>query len=365
MDDAERVQQVLTIAAEPPGPPVSPPGPRFIRRARVYRRHRHQFAMAMAMLITLAVAVPLALFYGSRSPTPVAAPSQPPRAFGAAAPLQRLVHGPATPQQRDCRSADVRGGAELRPAPNGVLGVVELRGDKCSLDVDPASITLLDRAGRPLGVSVHPEPNPNPGRAVRPDIAAAYGVVAVGFGWRGSWCGAPAGRLRLAALGRSARARTLVVPVTGSSPSCDGQGSGYVVPGLVDRPDQPVQTAPPAWAVLHATVELPATARGDHFINYRVLLQNRGERPVTLSPCPDYSTSVSGAVLASPHGAAGVQDSEVDGTLPCGRVLPPGGSLQVPLRIDGNRDGPYAPGQLRVQWAMAGVPTASGTVRIR
>lgn len=376
MDDAERAHQLLTIAAEVPGPPVDAPGPALLRRARARRRQRHQFALASVTLTVLAVAVPLGLFrsaawplplapaHGRGSPAPGAAPAQLPRAFGAAAPTTGRG-GPLTTTQRDCRRGDVRGSAEMRRGPDGTLGVVRLRGNRCSLGIDTASITLLDRAGRPLGVPVRAEPNLNPGSVFRPDIAAAQGVVAVGFAWRGSWCGVPAAQLRLVALGRSARPRTLFVPVTGSSPRCEGRSTGYVVPGLVGRPDQPVQTAPPAWAALHAVLELPATARGDRSIGYRVLLQNRGTRPVTLSPCPDYSVLVSGAVLASGHVAAGWVVAEHQGTLPCAHVLPPAGSLAVPLRIDGYRDGPYAPGRLQVQWSMAGVPIAAGMVNIR
>lgn len=375
MDDAERAHQLLTIAAEPPGPPVLPLGLDLVRRARRRRRLRQQGAVAMAVLTTAAVATPLAVIHGRSGPVRLAersepprlrAPSTLPREFGAAAPVLGPVRGVAGPMQQPyCRAADVVGSAELLASPYGALGIVRLRGDKCSLEVDPGSITLLDSAGRPLAVPVRDEANRNPGRVIRPDVAQAAGEVTVGFAWRGSWCGSPADRLRLVAVAKPARARTVVtVPLKGRSPACaePGRAPGYLVPGLVGRPDSPVQPPPPAWAALRATVELPRTAGGDEPVSYHVVLQNTGDRPVTLSPCPDYSTLIAGSVLASSHGAAGGLVATEGGKLPCGRVLPPGGSLQVVLA---SSYGPYAKGVVHIEWAMAGVPTATGQVRIR
>lgn len=368
MDETQRAHQRLTIAADPPGPPVLAPGPELVRRARRRRRvRRHAAVAAVAVLATGGFVTPVALLNGRSHPAPVAAPSAPPPPeFGVAAPLLQGVLGPIGMQQPLCRTGAVHGTAQLLPSAAGVLGVIRLRGDKCSLRTVPATIALLDQAGRALDVPIRDEANANPGGLIRPDLAEAAGDVVVGFAWRGSWCGVPATRLRLAAVAdRGARA-DVTVPVTGRSPACsNGQGSsGYVAPGLVGRPGDPVQPAPPAWTALHATVELPAAAREDESIDFAVLLQNTGDRPVELSPCANYWMLVSGAVLASNQGAAGLLESGNQGKVPCGRALPPGGSLRLPLVLDVG-SGPYAPGVVHVEWAMAGVPTARGELPIR
>lgn len=368
MDDAGRVRSLLTLAAEPPGPPVLEPGPDLVRRARRRQREHRELAAVGAVVAILALATPLAALRESGGPALVAEPASVPAPLHAAAPVLRNHGGPFPPQQTACRFADVGGAAEMTGSAYGLLGVVRLHGAQCSLRVDPRSITLLDGAGRPLGVPVRAEPNVNPGATFRPDFAQGSGDVTVGFAWRGSWCGPPAARLRMT-VGASPKT-AVVVPLAGRSPPCssDTAAAGYVVPGLVGGTNDAVQTAPPAWAVLRATLELPPTARGDQDIRYRVLIRNTGTVPVALSPCPDFATLISGNVLASAHGAAGYQiigGYGVPGdTLPCGRVLPAGASLKVPLRFD-YEAGPYAPGVVRVEWAMAGVPTASSTVRVR
>lgn len=363
MDEAERMHQLLTIAAEPPGPPVSAPVPDLVRRARRRLRVSRQATLAAAVLTVAAVTTPLALIHSRRSPAPVAAASALPTGFGAAAPMLGFVSGPVTRQQRFCNTRDVDGSGQLLPSPYGVLALVRLRGDTCSLRVDPASIVLVAVAGQPLAVPVRTEANPNPGGLIRPDLAEAAGDVAVGFAWRGSWCGPQATAVRLAAVANEAPIRTVVtVPLTGRPPQCKGNGDSYIAPGLVGRPEAPVQPPPPAWAALQATVEMPPIAPPDEPVSYRVVLKNTGDRPVTLSPCPDYSLLVTGNVLASSHGSAALSESMGGGKLPCGHVLPPGGSLQVPLVLDGS-SGPYR-GVVRVEWAMAGVPTARGQVRI-
>lgn len=380
MDEPERVHQLLTAAAEPPGPPIVPPGPELVLRARRRRQQRQgTAAIATALLTVAAVVTPTALLHKSHRPAPFAAtrPSLPTQAaspsslpeFGVASPLLALPFGGPAPQpQPICRAPDVAGRAELRPSPYGVVGVVQLRGHRCSLDVEAASITLLDRAGRPLAVPTRGEANANPGGLVRPDLAQAVGLVDVGFAWRGSWCGPQPASVRLVAVAEPVQARTTVsLPVSGRPPACakPRDDSGYIVPGLVGRPDAPVQTPPPAWGALRATLELPAsTAGSDERVSYRVVLHNAGGDPVILSPCPHYSVVVAGRTQASSHGAAGDTVGASGGMLPCGRLLPPGGSWSVRLVLNADY-GPFAPGVVRVEWAMAGVPTATGALHIR
>lgn len=380
MDEPERVHQLLTAAAEPPGPPIVPPGPELVLRARRRRQQRQGTAAIVTALLTVAAVVtPTALLHTSHRPAPfvatqsslptgAAAPSSLLPEFGVASPLLALPIGPAPQDQPICRAPDVTGRAELRPSPYGVVAVVRLRGHRCSLDVEAASMTLLDRAARPLAVPTRGEANANPGGLVRPDLAQAVGLVDVGFAWRGSWCGPKPASVRLVAVAKPVQARTTVsLPLSGRPPACaKAAGSfGYIVPGLVGAPHAPVQTAPPAWGALRARLELPAsTAGSDERVSYRVVLHNAGNKPVTLSPCPYYSVVVAGRTQASSHGAAGDMVGASGGMLPCGRLLPPGGSWSLPLVLD-TSGGPFAPGVVRVEWAMAGVPTASGTVRIR
>lgn len=365
MDDAERAYQLLTIAADPPGPPILAPGADLIRRARRRQSVRRASMVATAVIVA-AAAAPLALIHRTDPRLPVVAAAPLPREFGVAAPVLGPVRGPGHLPQPYCRPSEVSGRAQLLSSRYGVLAVVRLHGNRCSLRVDSASIALLDADGTRLAVPVRLEANPNPGGLIRPDLDEAAGEVGVGFAWRGSWCGPPARGVRLAAVALEAPIRTVVsVPLSGRPPSCQSRAdSSYIAPGLVGRPDAPLQPPPPAWKELRATVELPPTAPSDEHVDYRVVLKNTGDRPVELTPCPSYSMLVSGNVLASSQGAAGLLETGDQGKVPCGRVLPPGGSLQLPLVLDVGM-GPYARGVVDIEWAMAGVPTARAELRIR
>lgn len=365
MADAERVQQLLALAAEPPGPPLNPPGPDLLHRAVRRQRRRRALAVVGTAVAVLLVATPAALRHGARPSPSAAAPAAPTAVLHAAAPLLFSPSGGASGRpQPPCRASDVRGWARLTASRYGVLGIVMLRGTRCSLHVDPQTLTLLDTTGRSLGLAVLAERVPNPAMSLFPGSAEARGNVAVGFSWRGGWCGARAARARLTAVAAGypnahAGAAVVEVPVVGSSPRCDpaALGSSYLVPGLVGGPGEAVITPPPAWAALRASLQLPADVAGTTVTTYRVQIRNTGPTPVTLSPCPDYAVLVSGNVNGLLEETGGF------GSLPCGRALAPRSVLLLSLHV--NADVSYTPGVVHLSWAMAGVPTATGTVRIR
>lgn len=265
------------------------------------------------------------------------------------------AHGPVPRAQRPCTAGLVSGSATTRRSTYGVLGVVRLRGRHCTLEVREETLVLLDAAGRSLGVPRRAEPLVNPGSVMRPDLAEAAGSVDVGFAWRGAWCGPRAAAVWVSALpGPGTPAVT--VPLRGAVPACSPGGPSRLVAGVLGRPGEAVQSAPPAWGALVAQLQLPSRT-GNGVLRFRVRLRNTGTETVTLDPCPRYRLNTTGT------SAGGIDISSSEGSLPCGARLAPGGNAEFPVSYDlrgGDRTG-----LLRLDWAMAGAPTASGTVRIR
>lgn len=370
MADAERVQQLLALAAEPPGPPLNPPGPDLLHRAVRRQRRRRALAVVGTFVVVLALVSPLALsHHGRPSPSARATPTAPAPVAAVphvAAPSLVVAVGPVPRLQRPCRSSEVSGQVRLTASPYGVLGVATLSGAQCSFNIDIRTLTLLDAGGRSLGLAVRAEQVPNPAANIRPDLAEADGNVAVGFSWRGAWCGPAAARLRLTAVTAgywtpTIGATVVEIPVVGPSPRCDSgaRRSSYLVPGLVGWPNDAVLTPPPAWRALRASLGLPSGPVHTMVTTYLVRLHNSGSSPVTLTPCPNYAVRTSGNL-----GAGGTGSGGTFGSLPCGQVLAPGGTLVLSLPVD-TQEVSYTSGPVQIAWAMAGVPTTAGTVRIR
>ena len=290
--------------------------------------------------------------------------------FVVPAPQLGPLRGPALVQDRPCRPADVSATGELRPAADGVVGVVRLRAAPCSFLLGSARLVLLDDAGRPLSVPYRPpstEVNGNSNLATEINLRVLR-AGAVGFAWRGSWCGAPARALRMPIrTGRTsgeARAASVTVPLTGPPPPCRGRSGSQLVAGRLAAAGVPVQAPPPAWSALKAELLLPASTDVVPLRSFRVRLTNTGPTAVALSPCPQYDVLVE---WNDPQGEFTSETSTHDSE--CGlpvTVLPAGGSAE--FAVKGNAwERRHARGgsEVRVSWAIAGVPTAKGTVPMR
>jgi hypothetical protein len=134
--------------------------------------------------------------------------------------------------------------------------VISIAGTHCSPSVDVTRIRLLGADGRVLAVPPGLADMTNPAESLRPDLAEDSGAVWVGFAWTGSYCGPPARSVEIPALPAVIR-----VPLSGTSPACRKASTSQLIPGVVDRPNSPVEPAPRAWSSLRARLVLPKIVR--------------------------------------------------------------------------------------------------------
>jgi hypothetical protein len=272
------------------------------------------------------------------------------RAFLVAPPPLLIVGGVYQPK-RTCRPHEVSATATTRHSPDGVVAVVILTTrHACDIHVGDLDPTLFDADGNSLSVPVvadldttNPAQNPN-----------WWPFTTLGFGWDGSWCGAPAATVVV-----PLKKGTVQAPLSGPQPGCSGTSTATIVPGTFGHPGDPVQSAPPEWRFLSASFHVPKVTRTPSLVHPTVTFTNSSDQPVVLGPRPTY--------------AIGIHDKYGDGTeaaglrrLPtraAGRTVPAEGSLRVELPtqsiVDVYRDLRGRP--VSVTFAMAGVPTATTT----
>lgn len=300
--------------------------------------------------------------------SPVAAPSLSPGNLAwdssfrvAPAPLSVGSGGPAPAPAVPCHGADVVAAARTRRSPDGVLGVVRLTGRHCALHLALDRVRLLDASHRALDVQMRAEVVAvNAPANRRPDLALAAGAAAWGFRWRGSWCGARATAIELPLSGSTASPFT--IPLVGPSPVCGGAARAVLVPGVVGSPTEPVLPPPAAWSRLRAVLHLAGTTSAREVRGAEITLVNSFGDDVALAPCADYASTTSVTTSRSLAYASGVAH------LPCPArpaAVPAHGSLTyrlAPLELPFDGIVRPPPGDaVRVQVAIAGIPTASAT----
>ncbi len=312
---------------------------------------------------------------GDDRPSTAASPPDPTHSgqdpeFAVAAPqLAELYGGGRTPRFRPCRLVDVTAQGEVRLAAGGVVGVLRLRGDGgyCSLRLGDGPLVLLDRQGHALEVRTAAPPTVNPGRSDGSDVLlTTTGVTDLGLAWRGSWCGPAVGAVRVPLAPVRGRAvSSLVVPLTGPTPPCRGRSDSVVVRGVVGGPGAPVQTPPPAWSALRARLLLPSSTDGRTLTGIRVRLTNPTAAPIDLSPCPAYALRYT---VSDNRRGINVSGDGSRGCATMQSIVPAGGSVLLPVPPVTFHLGPYHAlkgSRVKVDWAIAGVPTAMGYVRVR
>ena len=299
--------------------------------------------------------------------------------FRVAAPILDAAAGPGpAPYQPPCQAHDIRATAQTRAIASGVAGVIQLVGNHCSLHIFPGPTALLDNSGQQLTLPVEPDHTlVNPAANQRPDLPLGAGVAAWGFTWRGSWCG-PAAVAVVVALGDdpayladpanpAVRASgEVVAPLTGPAPPCDGHSDAVFVPGVAGEPTDATLTSPPEWAGLRATLIIAATIASRTLPPAVVELLNTTATPIAMSPCPNYALTIESSVMGG---------TEVDGgggSLPCAltpRLVPAHGTISYDLAGRGYDPGGPGDGAIEgtvvtIQFAIAGVPTATATPRV-
>jgi hypothetical protein len=281
--------------------------------------------------------------------------------FVVASPVLGIVIGPAPMHQPTCTPSEITASATLRRATSGVVGVVEMRGEHCSIPMYPGPSALVDADWRRLDVPVAPA-SALTGQNVRPDLTFAAGEGAWGFAWTGSWCGpAPAGvvlPLTGDAQAPADATPALTVPITGPAPTCDGASDSTLVRGAAGRIGEAVLPPPAAWTSLTAALHAPTSP--PYGSNVSVTLTNDSDTDVPLDPCPRFSLAVD---YRYSDGSTTAADF---GLLPCGAgtSVPAHGHLDLslaplPLGDDDSR----TPVAATMTFALAGGVRASAELR--
>jgi hypothetical protein len=333
---------------------------------RIRRGRRATFGVVAVVVAVAAIVIPLTLAAGSSGAPPSkladTSPTVSPRPEGTtAAELPFEVAGPpvtiiggSVTQRRLCAADEIHATATLRPAPDGVVGVVNLTTrHNCATQLDAIHPTLVDAAGLPLEVRVVANADHN-----NPAIDEGWiPFTSFGFAWDGSWCGTHAAAVTIALNNGSVRA-----PLAGPQPGCTGMSNSVLIPGALGYVGDPVQGAPPEWRYLTATLRVAPVTPGPALHNLQLTLTNSSGQPVVLQPRPTY--------------VIGVRDKYGDGTQgeadhplplrPGALVVPAHGTLRIALPVESilpdypNLRG----GQVSVTFAMAGVASASATTRV-
>jgi hypothetical protein len=334
----------------------SPPGPRSPAS------RRRTVVIAIAVAVVAAVTLVVTLDRGSGTAQRALRPVRPAdvsvsHAYDVAPPPIPPESIPPPPLPA-CRPAQVHTTAQLRATAGGVVGVVTAIGRTCHFPARMAAVALVG-SGATLPVPLTPNPDRvNPAT----DIAApalAVGRVSLGFSWTGSWCGTRADAVRVS-YGR----RSLDVALTGPQPACTGRSTAELIQGAVGDIGDAVQSAPPAWRALHASLTVRPNSHGAVLSGLRVTLTNSSVHSIALAPVPSY--------------IIGVQDDLGDGTAaevqtplpyPASKlVVPAGGTLILKLpntSYAADRRTFRTGFPITVTFAIAGVPNATARTTVR
>ncbi len=312
------------------------------------RQHRWAVPLAAAAAVCAVVAgVAVAIAASRDAGRPPQLPATPApvtnRSYAVGLPPFFLgLGGPALQMYPACARGLVAASETTVGAVDGVVGVLSLAAQQCSLTPDAKSIALLDAKGRRLAVKTSAGNPVNAAAALRSDTP---GSLRVGFAWTGSWCGPRPAFVEIAVRGEAVRAR-----YTGPVPACRKESSGKLVPGIVGYADTPVEPAPVAWQALRAQVVVPTTRAGGKLV-VAVTLTNPTRDDISLaSPCPTYAMTVSYESSGSEVGGGGDF---------CDRALVVKAGGSITLRPAVPADSPVralaAGDHIIVTWSMAGV----------
>jgi hypothetical protein len=308
-------------------------------RARLRRRHTGRAIIGVALITTAAVVVPLAVISHERSTLTGSGPTPPSRPLGqdpgvpldpmftAAPPMLNLsVHGPAGIRQPRCSADQIDATAQLRRFSYGVAGVIELRGQNCSIPMYSHPAALASADGR---LDVPATTTDQVGENVRPDLAFDLGKVALGFAWTGSWCGPTPTDVVVALTERPnadpERVPSLTVPMTGPALECDAGSDSSLILGAPGRIGDPVLPPSAAWSALTARL-IPAYQVSDSDAVF-VELSNDTDADIVLDPCPEFR------LVVDRRSERAITQSSNSGLLPCdtGSIVPAHGQLHLRL----------------------------------
>jgi hypothetical protein len=389
LDDRLR-HHLATLAARMP---ISEVADESVRQGQQRKLRRTTILATTGIAIVVAaVVVPLTLLGRSAHQTsadgahPAPKPSGASRVSGridvskrpwqVAAPELLRADGPITPYRRRCAPGQITATAQTRLSTDGVVGVVTLSGDHCSIPVDEGPTELLAATGDRLAVrSVEMNPQDNPGQNIRPDIAFANGQAIWGFSWTGSWCGAAAASVVLPTYDPSTDSLLPVGHVrarlSGPQPACQGTSHSTLTAGAAGLPTEPVLPPPAAWSGLTARLHVARVTDGNELTQLVATLRNSTDRPIALDPCPSYTMEfISHITGFGKKPTTGTEVNGANGSFGCRQpatVVPANGEVafHLPDRADDAGTSAIPHSTVTIRFAIAGVPTATARSRVR
>jgi hypothetical protein len=202
-----------------------------------------------------------------------------------------------------CKAGQIDAAAFTESSPDGVLGVVELRGTKfhhvkhfgklrCKLPIGKGPRTLLAPDGSTLDVPRGRADKINPAYDAQYLSDLGNGKASWGFGWFGSYCGdAP----RYLVMKLKGDRGTLNVPYDGPTPPCPvdpvGPVSSTLTDGPATGPHLPAQPAPPSYLNLTTSAQFLGTTNHKRPAKVEVTISDTATDPVELMPCPLYQVT--------------------------------------------------------------------------
>ena len=190
-----------------------------------------------------------------------------------------------------------------------------------------------------------------------PFIQPYLNKVQIGFAWTGSFCSSKPLVILVGNGGAQLR-----VPLHGSTPLCENGDSGRLSLGIVGPQSNPVLPAPADWLALRS--ELTITTASPYEIAYAVRLTNTSEQDVKLSdPCPAYNETYEYFSYGNRLNDRTITDGP-GGDL-CDQPLSVPAHDSITLTFSQHIATPaFAGTQMTISWAIAGIPTATGHLKV-
>jgi hypothetical protein len=262
-----------------------------------------------------------------------------------------------------CTAANVHSSAALRSVPagnaHGTAGVLTLQATGCILRVDGYVIRLLDASGHDLDVPIRTPPMRS---AARPIVSEAR----LGFLWSGRYCGPRPAFVEVTVPGRPLALR-IPIPAATPIPGCTGSEGSHLALGDA-VPSGSVMPVPDDWRSLQARLVLPATVQQGE-VPLVVVLSTSSAAGVSLAGiCPSYAVTASIHTEYTPvHNSFGYQTGGTGDLCSKRVVVRPGKPVTLTLGTvpTDTQGATWWPGSaLRVEWAMPGVPIATGSATV-
>ncbi len=241
---------------------------------------------------------------------------------------------------------------------------------RCALPIRKGPRGFLAPDGSPLAVPLGRADTTNPANDPFSFDDLSSGRAAWGFGWFGSYCGAPP---RYVVLKLANHRGALNVPYDGPTPACatdsSGTSSSTLTDGPAGGPDSSVQPAPPSFTNLTTSARFAGSTTTRRPAPVDVTISNTSAQPVTLVPCPEYEIQTDDHTGKREHFSSISIDGSTPGCKKSTVTIQPGQPLTFRIPSDevepGSPFGASKGSTFDVEVEMAGMPTAEASTTVQ